>query len=55
MDAVTRVTKVLAVTGYLDENARQRILEVGADAFLEKPSTIAVFQAEVARLLGEDR
>jgi len=49
---VTRPIKIVAITAYPEENARERILTAGADAFLEKPIQFVKLQTEVARLLG---
>jgi excisionase family DNA binding protein len=49
-DPVTSSTQILAITGFVEGDARARILEAGADAFLEKPLQLAVVHAEVARL-----
>ncbi len=49
---VTHSTKILAITAYAEGNARERILEVGADGFLQKPFQLAALQAEVVRLVG---
>ena len=51
-DPVTRSTKILAMTGYPDQQARERILQAGADAFMEKPIRLPQLQAEVGRLVG---
>ncbi|MFQ5540165.1 MAG: response regulator [Candidatus Binatia bacterium] len=51
-DPVTRSIKVLAITAYPEHNARERILKMGADIFLEKPIQLVKLQAEVAQLLG---
>jgi len=45
-------TKILAMTGYLEDGVRERIIEAGADGFMEKPVSLAVLDAEVERLLG---
>jgi excisionase family DNA binding protein len=45
-------TKVLAITGYDNEENRQKIMKAGADAFLGKPFRMTKFLAECARLLG---
>jgi excisionase family DNA binding protein len=50
-DPVTGDTKILAITAYPEHNAQARILEAGADAFLEKPFDFARLQSEVARLI----
>jgi excisionase family DNA binding protein len=54
-DPVTRGTKILAMTAYPEGDARQRILEAGADGFLEKPFPLAVLQVEVARLVRAEQ
>ncbi len=51
-DPVTSSTKILAMTGYSDQQARERILQAGADAFMEKPIRLPQLQAEVSRLVG---
>jgi excisionase family DNA binding protein len=51
-DPVTNSTRILAVTGYAEGSARDRILEAGADAWLEKPVRLEALHAEAARLLG---
>ncbi len=51
-DPITRSIKILAITAYPEDNARERILAVGADAFLEKPIQLVKLQTEVAHLLG---
>ncbi len=43
--------KIVAMTGYVDDTARARILETGADAFLEKPFDLAALHGACARLL----
>ena len=48
---VTRATLILAITAYLEGNARERILEAGADSFRQKPFRVVDFQVEVVRLL----
>ena len=44
-------TLILAITAYLEANARERILKAGADAFLRKPFQLVDFESEVVRLL----
>jgi two-component system, OmpR family, response regulator RpaA len=51
-DPITNDTKILAITGYVDGSARERIFEAGADAYLEKPLRLDRLHAEVNRLLG---
>jgi excisionase family DNA binding protein len=45
-------TRVLAITGYDNEDNRQRIMKAGADAFLGKPFRMAKFLEECERLLS---
>ena len=45
-------TKVLAITGYDNEENRQRILKAGADGYLGKPFRMAKFLEECERLLS---
>jgi excisionase family DNA binding protein len=54
-DPVTHDTKILAITAFPEHNVRARILEAGADAFLEKPFDFARLQSEVARLIRARR
>jgi len=51
-DPVMRSAKILAITGYPEGDARERIMRAGADGFLEKPFELTALRAEVARLLG---
>jgi len=51
-DPATNPTKILAITAFPEGNVRHRILEAGADGFLQKPLQLAELQAEVARLVG---
>ncbi len=51
-DPVTHSIKIVAITAYPEGSARERILEAGADGFLEKPFRLPELQAEVARLVG---
>ncbi len=48
----TRGTRILAITGFAEARVKERILEVGADAFLQKPFTLDDLSGEAARLLG---
>ncbi|MFQ5993121.1 MAG: response regulator, partial [Nitrospiraceae bacterium] len=54
-DPATRSIKILAITGYPEHDSRDRILKLGADAFLEKPVPLDKLQAEVARLVKAHR
>ncbi len=47
----TRGTKILALTAYPENAAKERALECGADAFLTKPFTVRELKAQVRRLL----
>lgn len=47
--------KILAITAYPDDQARERILRAGADGFMTKPTQIADLRNEVARLLGVEQ
>jgi excisionase family DNA binding protein len=49
-DPITSSIKILAITGFAEGDAEARILEAGADAFLDKPLQLAMVHAEVARL-----
>lgn len=48
----TATVRILAMTAYPEGQVRERVLECGADDFLEKPFPIDVFQARVWALLG---
>jgi CheY-like chemotaxis protein len=54
-DPVTFNTRILAMTAYPERSARERILEAGAEGFLEKPFKLEELQVEVARLVGAIR
>jgi CheY-like chemotaxis protein len=45
-----RATRILAMSGTLEDEPRERLLAAGADAFLAKPFTLSDLEAEVARL-----
>lgn len=49
-DPVTYSAKILAITAYPEGDARDKIMQAGADGFLEKPFDLAALKAEVARL-----
>jgi len=50
-DPATRATRILAMSALPEDEARERMLAAGADAFLAKPFTLPQLEAEVARLL----
>ena len=51
-DPVMHSAKILAITAYPEREARGRIMQAGADGFLEKPFELTALKAEVARLIG---
>lgn len=51
-DPDTAGIKIMAISGFSTEENRQRILDCGADLFLEKPLDIKKLQMEVERLLA---
>jgi excisionase family DNA binding protein len=50
----TAAIKILAVTAYPEGEVKARVLESGADDFLEKPFPIERFRSRVVALLGKD-
>jgi excisionase family DNA binding protein len=50
----TSAIRILAVTAYPEEEVRERVLESGADDFLEKPFAIERFRSRVVALLGKE-
>jgi excisionase family DNA binding protein len=50
----TAGVRILAVTAYVEEDVRERILKCGADEFLSKPFSIEQFRSQVAALLSRD-
>ncbi len=48
----TSNTKILAISGFLDEAARQEILRCGASDYMKKPLDIEEFRNKVAELLS---
>lgn len=48
----TSNTKILAISGFLDEAARQEILRCGASDYMKKPLDIEEFRSKVAQLLS---
>jgi len=51
-DPLLRETRILAVTGYGDEDAEAAAWAAGADEFLEKPIDLPALRARIAELLG---
>jgi CheY-like chemotaxis protein len=51
----TAEIRILAVTAYPEGQVRQRMIECGADDFLEKPFTIERFRSRVLALLEAGR
>jgi len=51
-DPVMHSAKILAITAYPEREAGERIMQAGADGFLEKPFELEALKTEVARLLG---
>jgi excisionase family DNA binding protein len=54
-DPATRRTKILAMTGFVQEGNVAKALECGADLCLEKPFRVESLKTSVARLLGQRR
>jgi DNA-binding response OmpR family regulator len=52
-DPATRRTKILAMTGFVQEGNVAKALECGADLCLEKPFRVESLKTSVARLLGQ--
>jgi excisionase family DNA binding protein len=50
-DSATQATKILAITAYPEESAKEEALRCGADAFLAKPFAIEELEAQVGRLI----
>lgn len=51
----TSAIRILAVTAYPEGHIRERIMEAGADDFLEKPFAIERFRSRVVALLNRER
>jgi excisionase family DNA binding protein len=51
-DPLLRETRILAVTGYGDEDTETAARAAGADEFLEKPIDLRALRARIAELLG---
>jgi len=50
-DPITRTTRILAITAYPEDSAKEKVFQCGADAFLTKPFTMKELKAEVRRLI----
>lgn len=50
-DPATRATRILAITGYPEDSAREKAFQSGANAFLTKPFTMKELKAQVRRLI----
>lgn len=50
-DPATRATRILAITGYPEDSAKEKAFQSGADAFLTKPFTLKELKAQVRRLI----
>jgi CheY-like chemotaxis protein len=50
-DPATRAARILAMSALPEDEARERMLAAGADAFLAKPFTLPQLEIEMARLL----
>jgi CheY-like chemotaxis protein len=51
-DEITRGTKIIVLSAYLDEEKFKRMKEYGADLCFSKPLPLPQLKQEVARLLG---
>jgi excisionase family DNA binding protein len=51
-DEITRDTKIIVLSAYLDEEKFKRMKEYGADLCFSKPLPLPQLKQEVARLLG---
>jgi excisionase family DNA binding protein len=51
IDPMIHATKVIAITAYTEESARERALRCGADAFFTKPPDIEELMTEARRLI----
>lgn len=53
-DPAIQATRVLAITAYPEDSAREKALRCGADAFLAKPFTIKELEAQVRHLIESE-
>lgn len=51
----SKLTKIIAMTGFIQEENLAKVLECGADLCLEKPFQLKTLKEMVAKLLGEAR
>jgi CheY-like chemotaxis protein len=51
-DEITRDTKIIVLSAYLDEEKFKKMKEYGADLCFSKPLPLPQLKQEVARLLG---
>jgi excisionase family DNA binding protein len=51
-DPACRETRILVLTGHVEADTAERVVQAGADGFLEKPASLARLQAEVDRLIA---
>jgi len=49
---LTKDTKVIVLSAYLDENAFKQMKDYGADACFSKPLPLGQLKTEVSKLLG---
>ena len=54
-DPANKDLKILAVSGEAEEEAREKMLRLGANGFLAKPFEIDVFLKKVDRMLGKEK
>jgi len=47
----TSGTKILAISGFMDNNAQEEIVRCGASDYMKKPLNIEEFRSKIARLL----
>jgi two-component system response regulator FixJ len=53
LEAMGSPLKIIFITAYADQNVRERALQAGAAAFLEKPVSDGILQAMIQRALNE--
>jgi excisionase family DNA binding protein len=50
-DPAIQATKILAITAYPEDDAKEKVLQCGADAFLAKPFALKELRAQAGRLI----